>query len=46
MCGGEAAAELRKKELETEGKEDTEEPEAERDGLSGGDGVGERDGDG
>ncbi|KAJ7808916.1 hypothetical protein B0H13DRAFT_2295414 [Mycena leptocephala] len=43
-CGGDAAAELKKKELETEGKEETEEPEAERDGLSGGDGVGERDG--
>ncbi|KAJ7845669.1 hypothetical protein B0H13DRAFT_1908211 [Mycena leptocephala] len=45
-CGGDAAAELKEKELETEGKEDTEEPEAERDGLSGGDGVGERDGEG
>ncbi|KAJ7845059.1 hypothetical protein B0H13DRAFT_2286235 [Mycena leptocephala] len=44
-CGGDAAAEL-KKELETEGKEGTEEPEAERDGLSGGDGVGEWDGEG
>jgi hypothetical protein len=40
-CGGDAAAELKKKELETEGKEETEEPEAERDGLSGGDGEGE-----
>ncbi|KAJ7845666.1 hypothetical protein B0H13DRAFT_1908208 [Mycena leptocephala] len=43
-CGGEAAVELKKKELGTEGKEDTEEPEAERDGLSGRDGVGEWDG--
>jgi hypothetical protein len=40
-CGGDAAAELKKKELETEGKDDTDEPEAERDGLSGGDGDGD-----
>jgi hypothetical protein len=33
--------ELKKKELETEGKEDAEEPGAERDGLSGGNGDGE-----
>lgn len=39
-----AAAELKKKELGTEGKEDMEEPEAEKDGLSGGDGIGKWDG--
>jgi hypothetical protein len=36
-CGGLAAAELKKKELEAEGKEETDDPDAERDGLSGGD---------
>ncbi|KAJ7893567.1 hypothetical protein B0H13DRAFT_2527439 [Mycena leptocephala] len=45
-CGGDAAAELKKKGLDTEGKEDADEPEVGRDGLSGGDGVGERDGEG
>ncbi|KAJ7143698.1 hypothetical protein C8R44DRAFT_724733 [Mycena epipterygia] len=37
-CGGLAAAELKKKELETDGNEETDEPEAERDGLDGGEG--------
>ena len=40
-CGGLAAAELKKKELDTEGKEEMDDPEAESVGLSGGDGAGE-----
>lgn len=38
-CGGLAAAELKKKEEETEGRLETLEPDAERAGLEGGEGV-------